>query len=81
MPAVGIALERATDRTPDRTRFHLFHHDTLVASFATRRQAEQAYHAAIAASEYQRPVVEETTQDGGSAAERQRHERGVGGLR
>ena len=75
MPAVGISLERATDHTPDTTPFHLFHHDTLIASFARRRQAEQAYHAAIAASGYQPPTVEETDQAGVSAAARERHGR------
>ncbi len=72
IPAIGISLEQDTDRTPDRTQFHLFQHDTLLASFAARHKAEQAYHAAIAASGYQPPVVEDTSQDGMTAAERER---------
>ena len=75
IPATGISLERATERTPDTTQFHLFQHDTLIASFATRRKAEQAYHAAIAASGYQ-PKVADTNQDEMSVVERERRARG-----
>ncbi len=75
MPAVGISLEKDTDRTPDTTQFHLFQHDTLIASFLTRRSAEQAYHQAIAESGYQQPIGEETEEDGLSAAEREQRGR------
>ena len=76
IPATGISLERATERTPEPTQFYLFQHDTLIGSFANRRKAEQAYHAAIAASGYQPPVVEATDPDGLSAVERERRARG-----
>ncbi len=76
IPATGISLERATDRTPEPTQFYLFQHDTLLASFANRRKAEQAYHDAIAAGGYQPPVVNTTDQDGLSAVERERRARG-----
>ena len=76
IPAVGISLEKDTERTPDPTQFHLFQGDTLVASFLTRRSAERAYHQAIAESGYQAPVVEDTNQDGLSAAEREQQARG-----
>ncbi len=76
IPATGISLERATDRTPEPTQFYLFQHETLLASFANRRKAEQAYHDAIAASGYQPPEVETTDPDGLSAAERERRARG-----
>ncbi len=72
MPATGISLERATDRTPEPTQFYLFQHDTLIASFATKRKAEQAYHAAIAASGYQPAVVEPTNPDGLGTVEARR---------
>jgi hypothetical protein len=71
MPAVGIALEKETERTPDTTRVHLFQHDTLLASFLTRRKAEQAYREAIAGSGYQLPLVEDANGDGLSAAQRE----------
>ncbi len=71
IPAIGISLEKDTERTPDTTQFHLFQHDTLIASFQTRRKAEQAYQQAIAASGYQAPIVEDTNQDGLSTAERE----------
>ncbi len=76
IPAIGLYLEQDTDRTPDTTQFHLFHHDTLLASFATRRKAEQAYREAIAASGHQPPGVAQTNQDGLNAVERERLERG-----
>jgi hypothetical protein len=75
MPAVGIALEHDTERTPDTTQFHLFQHDTLIASFPTRRKAEQAYRQAIGASGYQPPIVDEAEEDGLSAAEREHRAR------
>jgi hypothetical protein len=78
IPAIGLSLERDTDRTPDTTQFHLFQHDTLLASFATRRQAERAYRQAIAASGYQPPVVADTNQERLSAVERERRSRGSG---
>jgi hypothetical protein len=78
IPAIGISLERDTDRTPDTMQFHLFQHDTLIGSFSTRRQAEQAYRQAIAASGYQPPVVEDTNQERLSAVERERRGRGRG---
>ena len=76
IPATGISLERATERTPEPTQFYLFQHETLIASFTTRRTAEQAYHAAIAASGYQPPLRETTTAEGLSAVERERRARG-----
>ncbi len=76
VPAIGLYLEQDTDRTPDTTGFHLFQHDTLLASFATRRQAERAYRDALAASGYQPPVVEQTKQDGLNAVERERLDKG-----
>ena len=79
IPATGISLERATDRTPEPTQFYLFQHETLIESFPTRRKAEQAYHAAIAASGYQPPVREPTSPDGVSPVERERRARGLPG--
>ena len=79
IPATGISLERATERTPEPTQFYLFAHETLIASFSTRRKAEQAYHAAIAASGYQPPLPQTTTTDGLSAVERERRARGFPG--
>jgi hypothetical protein len=76
IPATGISLERATDRTPEPTKFYLFQHDTLLASFSNRRKAEQAYHATIAASGYQPPAVPPPDPDGLSAVERERRARG-----
>ena len=75
IPAVGISLEIDTDRTPDTTQFHLFQHDTLLASFLTRRSAEQAYHQAIVESGYQQPTGDEPEDDGQSAAEREQRGR------
>ncbi len=76
IPAIGLYLEQDTDRTPDTTQFHLFHHDTLLASFATRRQAERAYRDALAASGYHPPGVAQPNQDGLNPVERERLERG-----
>ncbi len=78
IPATGIALEHDTERTPDTTQFHLFQNDTLIASFQTRRKAEQAYRQAIAASGYQAPIVGEREEDGLSAVEREQRGRGSG---
>lgn len=75
MPAVGISLEKDTERTPDTTQFHLFQHDTLIGSFLTRRKAQAAYREAIAASGYQPPIPEDTSQDGLSPVEREQRGR------
>jgi hypothetical protein len=75
IPAIGISLEKDTERTPDTTQFHLFREGRLVASFLTRRKAQTAYREAIAASGYQPPVVEDTNDDGLSAVEREQRGR------
>ena len=71
-----VSLEHDTDRTPDTTRFHLFQYDTLLTSFATRRQAERAYRDVLAASGYQPPGVAQPNQDGLNPVERERLEPG-----
>ena len=64
MPTTGISLERATDRTLEPAQVYRVQHDTLIGSFATRRKAEQAYHAAIAARGAQPPVLRSDDQKG-----------------
>lgn len=40
---VGLAVERATERTPDQTQFHVFRNEELVASFRKLPEAQRLF--------------------------------------
>ena len=43
LPEVGIAIERATERTPDDTQFHVFRGDEHVAAFKKLPDAQRLF--------------------------------------
>lgn len=43
LPDFDISLERATERTPDQTRYHLFVGARLVGSFKRIKEAQAAF--------------------------------------
>lgn len=43
LPAIGLAIERATDRTPDARRYHLYRRDELLGSFTKLADAQARF--------------------------------------
>jgi hypothetical protein len=43
LDAVGLAIERATDRTPDTKQYHVFKEDELIASFKKLPDAQKLF--------------------------------------
>jgi hypothetical protein len=43
LEVVGLAIERPTGRTPDKTRFHVFQRDELVMSFRRLPDAQRLF--------------------------------------
>lgn len=73
LPGVDVTLERATERTPDKTRYHVFDGDRLVASYKRVKDA-QAVFREVALKRGWRPT-EPTEKDAGDILAREKEAR------
>src|SRR5205823_2419411 len=61
LPDLGLTIERATDRTPDPRRFHVFRGDELLGSHRTLLQAQAHFQRLREEAGWMPPKREEPT--------------------
>lgn len=77
IPDVGLFIEQATDRTPDRVKFHIFHGDELIASCASKKKAKQIYRNLLSTIGYVPPRPAASVSAETSAIDRERLQRSL----
>lgn len=63
LPALDLAIERATERTPDVTRYYVFHGEELVADFRRLPDAQARFREIRDASEWEPPERNSSPED------------------
>ncbi len=58
LPALDLAIERATERTPDTTRYYVYRGDEVVAAFPRLSQAQARFREIRDASGWRPPEPE-----------------------
>jgi hypothetical protein len=72
---LNLTIEQATERTPDRTKFHVFHDGELVGSHRKLPAAQVQFKELRDASGWQPPPKEELTTEELLIREREAHQR------
>jgi hypothetical protein len=75
LDAIGLTIERATDRTPDTRQFHVFYGDELQGSFKKLPEAQKLFRRLKEESGWKPPPKEELTPEEMLVREREAHQR------
>jgi hypothetical protein len=75
LDAIALAIERATDRTPDAKQFHVFVGDELKGSFRRLPEAQKLFARLREESGWKPPPREQLPIDEQLARERELHQR------
>jgi hypothetical protein len=75
LDAIGLAIERATDRTPDANQYHVFKGDELLGSFRRLPDAQKLFARLRDESGWKPPPKAELSPQEVLARERELHQR------
>ncbi len=70
IPALDLAIERSTHRTPQDGKFHVFYKGSLVESFSSLKKAEQKFYLLLNESGYKPPEQKKPDNPSDEAMER-----------